>query len=122
MCDYYQLHPERFKPFGNGEEIKIDGFAAFVKYDAYFKSSNPYRCSVINGVIFDPWGYPLRFVQDLNMDGYIEVGGERRIVLKLSPPGKPEGLNREHHFGIYKGSPFKGPYGQPFERIFAETF
>jgi hypothetical protein len=26
LCAYYQLHPERFKSTGQGEEIAIDGF------------------------------------------------------------------------------------------------
>ena len=116
MCAYYQLYPERFKPTGRGEEIKIAGFAAFIKNDSYFQSGT--RCSVRGGTIYDPWGEPLHFVQDLNLDGYIEAGGERRIVMNLSNTG----INREHHFGIFKPSPFKGLYGQPAERIFAATY
>jgi hypothetical protein len=116
MCDYYQLHPERFKPTGQGEEITIEGFAAFVKSDGYFKSGN--HCYIVNGTIFDPWGQPLHFVQDLNMDGYIEAVNERRPVLNLGTSG----VNHEHHFGICKQSPFKGPFGQPSERVFAATY
>lgn len=116
MCAYYQLHPERFKPTGQGEEITIDGFAAFVKNDDYFKSGT--RCYVLNGTVFDPWRDPVHFVQDLNMDGFIEAKGERRNVLKVGTSG----LNQEHHFGICKHSPFKGPYGHPWERIFSEIF
>jgi len=122
MCDYYQLHPERFKPTGNGEEIKIDGFGVFVKDDAYFKSANPYRCSIINGKIYDPWGHSLHFVQDLNMDGYIDVENLHCKVLEMGVPGKPAGLNGQHHFGIYKSSPFKGASGKPWERILAITY
>jgi hypothetical protein len=120
MCAYYELYPERFKPAGHGEEIEIAGFAAFVKNDSYFKSGT--RCYIVNGTIFDPWGQPLHFVQDINMDGYIEAMGERRIVLDGGVRGHATGLNKEHHFGICKQSPFKGSYGQPWERIFAETF
>jgi hypothetical protein len=116
MCAYYELHPERFKPTGQGEEIEIAGFAAFIKSDSYFQSGT--HCSVRGGTIYDPWGEPLHFVQDLNMDGYIEAEGERRIVMNLGSTG----LNREHHFGICKQSPFKGGYGQPSERIFAATY
>ena len=116
ICAYYELHPERFKPTGQGEEIEIAGFAAFVKNDSYFKSGT--YCYIVNGVIFNPWGQPLHFVQDLNMDGYIEAIGQRRIVLNVGTSG----LNREHHFGICKQSPFKGPYGQPYERIFAVIY
>ena len=116
MCAYYQLHPERFKPSGQGEEIEIAGFAAFIKNDSYFQSGT--RCVVRGGTIYDPWGEPLHFVQDLNMNGYIEAGGERRVVMNLNNTG----LNREHHFGILKASPFKGPYGSPSERIFAATY
>jgi hypothetical protein len=116
MCAYYQLHPERFKPTGHGEEIEIAGFAAFIKNDSYFKSGT--RCYILNGTIFDPWGQPLHFVQDLNMDGYIEAIGQRRIVLNVGTSG----LNWEHHFGICKQSPFKGGYGQPSERIFAAIY
>lgn len=119
MCDYYKLHPECFKPTGNGEEIEIDGFGAFIKSDDYFKN---HLASVRWGKIRDPWGEPLGFVQDLNMDGYIDVASEHRLVMKLGPRDKPEGLNGEHHFGIYKQSPFKGPFGQPWERIFVETY
>lgn len=106
MCAYYQLHPERFKPTGQGEEIEIAGFGAFVKDDSYFKSGT--RCYVLNGTIYDPWGEPLHFVQDINMDGYIEAGGERRIVMSLVARSQATGLNQEHHFGIFKMSPFKG--------------
>lgn len=120
MCAYYQLHPERFKPTGQGEEIEIAGFAAFIKNDSYFQSGT--RCSVRGGTIYDPWGEPLHFVQDLNMDGYIEAGGERRIVVSVVARSQATGLNQEHHFGIFKKSPFKGPYGQPAERIFAATY
>ena len=116
MCAYYELHPERFKPTGHEEEIEIVGFAEFVKNDTYFKSGT--RCYIVNGTIFDPWGQPLHFVQDLNMDGYIEASGERRIVLNAGTSG----LNREHHFGICKQTPFKGVYGKPWERIFAVTY
>lgn len=116
MCAYYQLHPERFKPTGQEEEIEIAEFAAFIKNDSYFQSKT--SCYVSNGTIFDPWGQPLHFVQDLNMDGYIDAEGERRVVMNLGNTG----LNQEHHFGICKQSPFKGGYGQPFERIFAATY
>src|SRR5258708_4639729 len=78
ICAYYQLHPERFKPTGRGEEIEIEGFAAFVKDDAYFKGGH--RASVWSGKVRDPWAEPVHFVQDLNMDGIIEAGGERRKV------------------------------------------
>jgi len=117
MCDYYQLHPERFKPTGEGEQIEIVGFAAFIKNDDYFKSGT--RCYIVNGTIFDPWGDPLEFVQDLNMDGYIEAKGERRIVLNI---GQTRLINQKHHFGICKHSPFKGTEGKPWERIFAATY
>src|SRR5712671_1702295 len=30
MCAYYQLHPERFKPNGKGEEVEIEGFSEVV--------------------------------------------------------------------------------------------
>jgi hypothetical protein len=116
MCAYYELHPERFKPTGQGEEIEIADFATFIKNDSYFKSGT--RCYIIKGTIFDPWGQPLHFVQDLNMDGYIEAIGQRRIVLTVGTTG----LNREHHFGICKQSPFKGPFGQPYDRILAVIY
>lgn len=76
MCAYYQLHPERFKPTGNGEEIEIKGFAEFVKNEGYFKLKGGYHSTIRFGIIHDPWGDPLHFVQDLNMDGYIEFGGD----------------------------------------------
>jgi hypothetical protein len=120
MCAYYALYPERFKPTGHGEEIEISGFAAFVKNDSYFKSGT--RCYIINGTIMDPWGQPLHFVQDLNMDGYIEALGERRAVSNLAARGQETGRNQEHHFGICKQSPFKVPYGEPYERIIAVTY
>lgn len=116
MCAYYKLHPERFKTTGHGEEIQIAGFGAFVKNDTYFNGRT--GCHVRDGIIYDPWGQPLHFVQDLNMDGYIEAGGERRPVLRLGNTG----LNQEHHFGIFKKSPFKDPSIQPFERIIAATY
>jgi len=102
MCDYYKLHPERFKPTGQDEVIEIAGFAAFIKSDDYFKSGS--RCYIVNGTVFDPWGDPLDFVQDLNMNGYLEVKGERRPV-------------ESRRFGIYKHKPFKAWSGQPWERI-----
>lgn len=120
ICAYYQLHPERFRLTGHGEEIELEGFAEFVKDDAYFKSGR--RASIWSGKIRDPWGEPVRFVQDLNMDGYIEAGGERQKVLEERVTGEIQFTNHEHHFGILKGSPFKGPYGSPWERIFAVTF
>jgi hypothetical protein len=119
MCAYYQLHPECFKPTGLGEEIEIEGFAAFVKEDDYFKS---HRSSLRSGKIIDPWGEPVHFVQDLNMDGYIEVGGERKAVVATPVGGEVAITNREHHFGIFKQSPFKGPDGSPSERILDMTF
>ncbi|MDB6109356.1 MAG: hypothetical protein JWR69_1106 [Pedosphaera sp.] len=120
VCAYYQLHPERFKPTGQGEEIEIQGLAAFVKDDAYFKRWH--RASAWSGEIRDPWGDRVHFVQDLNMDGFIEAGGERVQVSKAHVDGKVEFSNQEHHFGILKRKPFKGPYGIPAERIFAPTF
>ncbi len=117
---YYQLHPERFKPTGRGEEIEIEGFAAFVKDDDYFKDGH--LSSVRSGKINDPWGEPVHFVEDLNLDGYIEAGGERRNVWKEGVNGNVAFTNQEHHFGILKQSPFKGPYGHPWERIFAVTY
>jgi len=112
MCAYYQLHPERFKPTGRGEEIEIEGFAEFVKDDDYFKS---YRSSLRSGKIMDPWGEPVHFVQDLNMDGYIEAGGERQAVFRIAVMGEVAISNREHHFGIFK-------YGSPPPRILDMTF
>src|SRR5260221_6341140 len=100
ICAYYRLHPERFKPTGHGEEIEIEGFAGFVKEDAYFKSGR--RASVWSGVVKDPWGEPVHFVQDLNMDGVIEAGEERKEVWKEGVHGEVEFTNQEHHFGILK--------------------
>jgi len=120
ICAYHQLHPERFKPTGHGEEIEIAGFDAFVKNDAYFKSGR--RSSVWSGKVKDPWGEPVHFVEDLNMDGYIEAGGERKEVRKEGVNGEVEFTNQEHRFGILKQSPFKGPFGNPWERIFAVTY
>lgn len=74
MCAYYELHPERFKPTGRGEEIEIEGFAAFLKDDDFVKED---RSFVRSRKIMDPWGEPVHFVQDLNMDGYFEAAGER---------------------------------------------
>jgi hypothetical protein len=102
ICDYYKLHPERFKPTGQGEEIEIVGFAAFIKNDDYFKGAS--RCYIVNGTIFDPWRDPLEFVQDLNMNGYLEAKGERRPVANA-------------RFGICKRKPFKAWSGQPWERV-----
>ncbi len=119
MCAYYELHPERFKATGRGEEIEIAGFADFIKNDSYFERGT--RCYVLNGKIYDPWREPLHFVQDLNMDGYIEAGGERYSVLVVGETG----VNREHHFGIFKNSPLKGLYGfygQPWERVIAHVY
>lgn len=120
ICAYYQLHPERFKATGHGEEIEIAGFDAFVKNDTYFKSGR--RSSVWSGKVKDPWGEPVHFVEDLNMDGYIEAGGERKEVWKERVNGEIEFSNQEHRFGILKQSPFKGPFGNPSERIFAVTY
>ncbi|EEF58262.1 hypothetical protein [Pedosphaera parvula] len=120
ICAYYQLHPERFKPIGHGEEIEIEGFAAFVQNDDYFKMGH--RSSSWAGKLKDPWGDPVHFVQDLNMDGIIEAGGVRRPVWNEDVNGKVEFTNQDHHFGILKQSPFKVPYGIPEERIFAVTF
>jgi hypothetical protein len=67
ICAYYQLYPERFKRTGHGEEIEIAGFDTFVKNDDYFKSGR--RSSAWSGKVKDPWGEPVHFVEDLNMDG-----------------------------------------------------
>lgn len=119
-CAYYQLHPERFTPIGHGEEIEIRGFADFVKDDSYFKKGH--RASVWAGKVRDPWGDPIHFVQDLNMDGYIEAGGVRRNIWAEAVNGPVEFTNQQHHFGILKQNSFNGPYGNPWERIFAVTF
>jgi hypothetical protein len=121
ICAYYQLHPERFKRTGQDEEVEILEFDKFVKNDAYFK--NGHRSSAWSGKIKDPWGKPLHFVEDLNIDGYIEAAGERQEVWKEGVIGKVEFTNQEHHFGILKQSPFKGlgPYGNA-SRIFAITY
>ncbi len=116
ICAYYQLHPERFKPTGKGEEVEVEGFFEFVKNDGYFKSPN--RASVWTGKIKDPWGDPVHFVQDLNMDGYIEAGGERGVV--FDPTGQRAGLfTNQLNFGVFKQRSYKGPDGNPRQRIFA---
>jgi hypothetical protein len=120
ICLYYRLHPDCFKPTGHGEEIEIEGFAEFVKNDSYFKSGH--RASVWAGRVRDPWGDPLLFVEDLDLDGYIEASGERRIVFEERLIGQVEFTNRDHHFGILKQVPFKGPFGNRSERIVAMTF
>ncbi len=117
---YYELHPERFKRIGQSEEIEISGFAAFVKGDDYFK--HPNRSYILSGTILDPWGQPLRFVQDFNMDGYIEAGGERIRVREEARMEEVAFTNKEHYFGIMKHSPFRGLSGNSGERIMCVVF
>jgi hypothetical protein len=122
ICAYYKLHPECFKPTGNGEEIEIAGFADFVKNDDYFKDGH--RCRVRWGKILDPWGDPIHFVQDLNMDGYIEAMGQRRIVFDMAvydDVGQHVDFDNEHRFGICKDN-VKGIESHPWDSIIVLTY
>jgi hypothetical protein len=118
ICAYYQLHPERFKPTGQGEEIEIEGFTDFVKADDYFK--NGHLCRIRWGKIRDPWGDPVHFVQDLNMDGFIEARGQRRVVFDMAvydDVGQHQDFMNEHRFGICKDN-VKGIESHPWDSIF----
>lgn len=123
ICEYYRLHPERFKATGRGEEIEIVGFPAFIKEDGYFKERNLFTIRV--GELRDPWGEPVHFVQDLNMDGFIEVNGERYKVQHGGSGQVVQVTNQEHHFGILKATPFKKSYttsSDRWQRVVAVTF
>jgi hypothetical protein len=122
LCAYYQLHPERFKPTGKGEEIEIDGFVDYVKDDSYFTSGR--FCRIRHGTIRDPWGDPVHFVQDLNMDGYIEARGQRRNVFDIAvydDIGQREDYCNEHRLGICKDN-VKGIEGHPWDSIFVLSY
>jgi hypothetical protein len=122
ICAYYKLHPERFRPTGKGEEIEIEGFADFVKDDDYFKSGH--LCRVRWGKIRDPWGDPVHFVQDLNMDGYIEARGQRRIVFDQAiydDVGQKVDFDNEHRFGICKDN-VNEIESHPWDSIFVLTY
>jgi hypothetical protein len=122
ICEYHQLHPERFKATGKGEEIQIEGLMAFVKDDAYFKSES-IRCSIWAGAIRDAWGQEVHFVQDLNADGFIDAAGERRKVEEVGVYKDVKLTNREHHFGILKVGALPNLYdGYGSRRIIALTF
>ena len=84
--------------------------------------STPLSPSVWLRKMRGPWGEPVHFVQDPNMDGQIEPGGERQNVREGRFNGNVVLSNREHHFGILKRGPFKGPHGNPWERIFIVTY
>jgi hypothetical protein len=103
LCAYYQLYPERFKPTGQGEEIEIEGFVEYVKADEFWQG--PYRCRIYGGTLRDPWGDPIHFVQDLNMDGFIDARGQRRNVFDQAvyeDVGQKEEFLNEHRLGICK--------------------
>lgn len=119
ICAYYQLHPERFKPTGQGEEIDIEGFGDFVAGDDFFKSGHFFH--VKSGQIMDPWDEPLHFVEDINMDGFIDARGQRREVTDVGVLSKIEFANKEHHFGICKHS-LIGIEKYPWVSIIAETY
>lgn len=116
ICAYHQLYPERFKPIGNEEEIAIEGFFEFVKDDSYFQG--PFHASVWTGKLKDPWGDPVHFIQDINQDGYIKVGGEQHIV--FDPIGTHRDLfTNQPIFGIFKHRSSQTPGGNMPERIVA---
>lgn len=122
LCAYYQLHPERFRPTGQGEEIAIDGFVEFVKADGFWQS--PSRCRIRGGTLRDPWGDPIHFVQDLNLDGFIEARGQRRNVFDQAVyedvGEKVEFLN-EHRLGICKDN-VKGIEDRSWDSIFVLSY
>jgi hypothetical protein len=122
LCVYYRLHSERFRPTGRGEEIEIDGFTDFVKDDPFFRDGH--RCRVRWGKIRDPWGDPVHFVQDLNMDGYIEARGQRRVVINMAvydDVGQHVDFDNEHRLGICKDN-VKGIEDRPEQSIFVLTY
>jgi hypothetical protein len=122
LCAYYQLHPERFKPTGRGEEIKIEGFVDFIKADDYFKSGH--LCHIRGGRIRDPWGGPVQFVQDLNRDGYIEARGQRRVVFDMAvydDVGQQVDYDNEHRLGVCKDN-VKGMESHPWDSIFVLSY
>ena len=122
ICAYYKLHPERFKPTGKGEEIEIEEFTEFVQADYYFKSGR--LCRIRWGKIRDPWSDPVHFVQDLNMDGYIEARGQRRIVFDMAvydDVGQRVEFDNEHRFGICKDN-IKGIESHPWDSISVWTY
>jgi hypothetical protein len=120
ICAYYQLHPERFKPTGQGEEIEIEGFADFVADDDFFKKSHYFH--IRSGQIFDPWDEPLHFAEDINMDGFIDAGGQRREVPDIGVFSKIEFTNKEHHFGVFKKDLKEGDRRYPWMSILVETY
>ncbi len=122
LCAYYELHPDRFKPTGKGEEIEIQGFTDFVRNDGFFQS--PYRCRIRWGKLRDPWGDPIHFVQDLNMDGFIEARGQRRNVFDQAiydDVGQHVDFLNEHRLGICKDN-FKGIETHAWDSIFVLSY
>jgi hypothetical protein len=120
ICAYYHLHPERFKPTGQGEEIEIEGFADFVADDDYFKKSHDFH--VRSGQIFDPWDEPIHFAEDINMDGFIDAGGQRREIQDVGIFGKIEFSNKEHRFAVFKPDLKDGDRRYPWMNILVETY
>jgi len=120
ICAYYQLHPERFKPTGQGEEIEIGGFADFVADDDYFKKSHDFH--VKSGQIFDPWDEPIHFAEDINMDGFIDAGGQRREIQDVGVFGKIEFSNKQHRFGVFKPDLKDGDRRYPWMSILVRTY
>lgn len=122
LCEYYQSYPDRFKRTGQGEEIAIDGFVDFVKADWFWQS--PSRCRIRGGTLRDPWGDPIHFVQDLNMDGFIEARGQRRNVFDQAvyeDVGQKVDFLNEHRLGICKDN-VKSIEDRPWDSIFVMSY
>lgn len=122
LCAYYQIHPERFKQTGKDEEIEIEGFVEFVEKDGFFQ--NPNRCRIRGGTLRDPWGDTIHFVQDLNMDGWVEARGQRRNVFDQAvyeDVGETVEFLNEHRFGICKDN-VRGIEDRPWDSIFVLSY
>jgi hypothetical protein len=99
--NYYELHPDRFHRTGVADEVRIEGFADYIRSLSptltwknlpprqWNDSSDPVR---VDGTeILAPWGSPIVFLLDTSGSGYITTldGGKRSVNEYQDPKQKP---------------------------------
>lgn len=120
LCQFYALHPERFKYIGNDAEIEIDGFADFVSKDQICQlTCGGYQ--VHNGKIYDSWGEPLHFVKNRNGNRFIIARGFKNIISMQPVYGPERCKNEKEQLGICKHSS-KGFEDAPYNCIYVEVY
>ncbi len=103
LCQYYALHPDRFRFVGKDEEVDIRDFAEFVAGDE-FLALRVGGFEVHKGRIYDPWGEPLHFVRNRDGDGFVKARGFKHIVSRMEVDELAECLNEKEQLGVCKHS------------------